>query len=231
MNFHSRRITSLALILFSFGAACSESRGQASSKPIAYGLVIDNTDRESLDNEIDCGTLLVNGNGPADETFVVRFTNSDNISIVQDFTAQKATLADALGNMFVESGSPAVLDAIYLAAQHFAGQEKVSQFAQGRRALVLIAHGADNDSFYRIDDVLSLLRETDVRVYVTGVSADGEARTFLDGLAKRSGGAGLFSRVNGRSGESGSGDSVGDWQATAPQVRGTEFRKFRGHNT
>jgi hypothetical protein len=192
MNSHLHRMASLSLIFFLFGAACSESRGEAPSKPIAYGLVIDNTDRGSLDDEIAIGTLFVNSNGPADETFVTKFTNSDDITIVQDFTAQKAMLADVLDNMFVESGSPAVLDAIYLAAQHLAGQEKVSRLAQGRRALVLIAHGADIGSYYRIDDVLSLLREKGVMVYVIGVSANQGARTFLDGLAKRSGGRAYF---------------------------------------
>ena len=188
-------LTMLFLALLVLPAASSFSAGPSAdfpSKPIVYGLIIDNTDRKSIDDEIAIGTFLVNSNGPADETYVIRFTNSDNITVIQDLTTQKAALTNALDNMFVESGSPAVLDAINLAAQFLAEQEKVGQLAQGRRALVLIAHGADLGSYYQIDAVLSMLQKKAISVYVIGVNADEEARTFLEGLAKRSEGAAYF---------------------------------------
>jgi hypothetical protein len=168
----------------------TEPKSRPLSRPIVYGLVVDNTDFGSLNDEITMGTLLVSGNAPADKTFIVRFTNSDNITVLQDFTGEKAALADAMDNTFAESGPPAVLDAVHLAAEHLADRKKASP--QEGRALILIVHGADVGSYHKIDGVLSLLREKGIELYVIGLKPDEAARTFLVSLAKRSGGKAFF---------------------------------------
>jgi hypothetical protein len=86
--------------------------------PITYGLVVDNSGslRSQIGQVIEAGKTIVSSNKPGDETFVVRFIDSSEIKIMQDFTADQQSLTDALEDMFVEGGQTAVVDAVYLAA-------------------------------------------------------------------------------------------------------------------
>src|SRR3989440_4726684 len=84
--------------------------------PISYGLVVDNTGslRNQINQVIEASKSIVESNKPGDEAFVVRFVGSDEVKIMQDFTADKQSLSEALDDMFVEGGQTAVIDAVYL---------------------------------------------------------------------------------------------------------------------
>src|SRR2546423_1686051 len=88
--------------------------------PHAFGLVVDSSGsmRRELNNVVEFGKMIVAGTGADSESFVVRFVDSDKITIVQDMTANKVALADALDDMYVEAGQTAINDAVYLSAEH-----------------------------------------------------------------------------------------------------------------
>ncbi len=139
--------------------------------PISYGLVVDNSGslRNQLPQVIDAAKTIVETNRTGDETFLVRFTSSDRIETLQDFTSNQQAIFDALEDMYPEGGQTAVIDAVYLSA------ERVSQYRRGdsqndrrRRALVLVTDGEDRDSFYRQEQLFQQLREMDVQIYVIG---------------------------------------------------------------
>ena len=61
---------------------------------------------------------------------------------MQDTTADKQAVFDALDDMFIEGGQTAVVDAVYLAAEH-AGERRKGDPVEDkrRRALILVTDG------------------------------------------------------------------------------------------
>ena len=179
-----------------------------SEVPTNYSLVIDNSGslRPQLEKVIEAGKILVGTNRPDDETSIIRFISSDKIEILQNFTADKNELNDALDEMYIDGGQTAIIDAIYLAA------EQVNQYEKSRdpndrkrRALILVSDGEDRDSFYKEQQLFNLLRESDVQIYVIGFVGDldkeggfiskspqGKAKAFLERLAEVTGGKVYF---------------------------------------
>jgi Ca-activated chloride channel family protein len=142
--------------------------------PASYGLVVDNSGslRSQIGAVIVAAQALALANGPSDETFVVRFVSSDEIKIMQDFTADKRALTSVLGDMFIEGGQTAVLDAVYLSGDHLSTKMRADAGVVRRRALVLITDGGDRASYYKADQVLKLLRERDVQVFAIGLTSE-----------------------------------------------------------
>lgn len=148
--------------------------------PISYGLAVDTSGslRSQLQAVIDAGKTIINSNRPGDETFLVRFISSDKIETVQDFTPSKDLLMDGLESLYVEGGQTAIVDAVYLTAEHVAEYKKGDDNDRRRRALIVITDGEDRSSFYTQDKLFERLREEDVQIYVIG---------FVNELDKESG--------------------------------------------
>ena len=138
--------------------------------PISYGLAVDTSGslRSQLQGVIDAGKTIINSNKPGDETFLVRFISSDSIETVQDFTASKDLLIDGLDELYVQGGQTAVIDAVYLTAEHVAAYKKGDDSDRRLRALVVITDGEDRASFYSQEKLFARLREEDVQIYVIG---------------------------------------------------------------
>jgi Ca-activated chloride channel family protein len=138
--------------------------------PISYGLAIDTSGslRSQLQAVIDAGKTIIDSNRAGDETFLVRFISSDKIETVQDFTSSKDSLIDALDDLFVEGGQTAIIDAVYLTAEHVAEYKKGGDNDRRRRALIVITDGEDRSSFYSQEKLFARLREEDVQIYVIG---------------------------------------------------------------
>ena len=138
--------------------------------PISYGMAVDTSQslRSQIQAVIDAGKTIVNSNKPGDETFLVRFISSDKIETLQDFTPAKDLLIDALDNLYVEGGQTAVIDAVYLTAEHVAEYKKGDDNDRRRRALIVITDGEDRASHYSQERLFSRLREADVQIYVIG---------------------------------------------------------------
>lgn len=138
--------------------------------PISYGLAVDTSAslRSQIQSVIDAAKTIINSNKPGDETFLVRFISSDKIQTEQDFTDKKDLLIDALDNLYVEGGQTAVIDAVYLSAEHVADYQKGDVSDRRRRALIVITDGEDRNSFYKQEQLFARLREEDVQIFVIG---------------------------------------------------------------
>ena len=175
--------------------------------PISYGVAIDTSGslRSQLQGVIDAGKSIINSNKGGDETFLVRFISSDKIETVQDFTASKDLLMDGLDSLFVEGGQTAIIDAVYLTAEHVAEYKKGDDNDRRRRALIVITDGEDRSSFYSQEKLFTRLREEDVQIYVIGfvreLDKDGglirksprdKAVNLINKLATETGGRAFF---------------------------------------
>ena len=138
--------------------------------PISYGLAVDTSGslRSQLQSVIDAGKSIINSNKPGDETFLVRFISSDKIETVQDFTDKKDLLIDGLDSFYVEGGQTAIIDAVYLSAEHVSEYKKGDEGDRRRRALIVITDGEDRNSFYKQEQLFARLREDDVQIFVIG---------------------------------------------------------------
>ena len=138
--------------------------------PISYGLAVDTSGslRSQLPTVIDAGKTIINSNRVGDETFLVRFISSDKIETVQDFTANKEMLMDGLDSFYIEGGQTAIIDAVYLSAEHVSEYKKGDEGDRRRRALIVITDGEDRNSFYKQEQLFARLREEDVQIFVIG---------------------------------------------------------------
>ena len=130
--------------------------------PVSTGVVFDTSgsmkgriqnSRESLD-------LLLQSASPGDQFFLMRF--SDRPELLQPFTSDPDVISRRLG-MVIPHGWTALYDAIFLSMQ------EVKHAANPRKALLVLSDGEDNNSRYSESEVLSLVREGDVRVYAIGL--------------------------------------------------------------
>lgn len=176
--------------------------------PITYGLVVDNSGslRNQIGQVIEAGKTIISSNKQGDETFVVRFVSSDEIKIMQDFTADRQALDDALEDMYVEGGQTAIVDAVYLAAEHASDRRKGDPVEdKRRRALILVTDGEDRASFYKQEALFEALKEEDVQIFVIGFvnelekdrgfiskSKRDKAVALLDRMAKETGGRAFY---------------------------------------
>jgi Ca-activated chloride channel family protein len=175
--------------------------------PISYGLAIDTSGslRSQLLQVLEAGKVIINSNKPGDETFLVRFISSDKIEQVLDFSSNKEDLIDSLDTFFTEGGQTAVVDAVYVTAEHVAQYKKGDDNDRRRRALIVVTDGEDRGSTYKQEELFERLREEDVQIYVIGFvneldreggfirkSPRDKAVNLINRLAKETGGRAFF---------------------------------------
>jgi Ca-activated chloride channel family protein len=138
--------------------------------PVIYGMAVDTTGslRPQFNQVIDAAKTIINSNKKGDETFIERFISSDKIETVQDFTSSKDALLDGLDTLYIEGGQTAVIDGVYLAAEHIAEYKKGTGDDRRRRALIVITDGQEVASYYSQEQLFQHLREQDVQIYVIG---------------------------------------------------------------
>jgi Ca-activated chloride channel family protein len=136
------------------------------------GLVMDNTGsmKYQLEKITAAGATIVASLRSQDEAFLVRFVNSDKIETIQDWTADKAGLNEALAKMFIDGGRSAIIDAIYLSAEKILEREKADKAK--RYAIILFTDGEERDSFYKREELFELLKGSDVQIFVIGLTQD-----------------------------------------------------------
>jgi Ca-activated chloride channel family protein len=138
--------------------------------PVVYGLAIDTSGsvRPIFTQILDAAKTIINSNKRGDETFLERFISSDKIETVQDFTPNKDALMDGLDMLYIEGGQTAVIDGVYLAAEHVAEYKKGNNDERRRRALIVVTDGEDRASYYNESQLFQTLREEDVQIFVIG---------------------------------------------------------------
>jgi Ca-activated chloride channel family protein len=175
--------------------------------PVIYGLAVDTSGsvRPQFQQIIDAAKTIINSNKKGDESFIERFISSDKIETVQDFTPSKDLLLDGLDTLYVEGGQTAVIDGVYLAAEHVAEYKKGGDDDRRRRALIVVTDGEDRASYYQETQLFQRLREEDVQIFVIGFvneldaekglirkSPREKAVTLLNRLATDTGGRAFF---------------------------------------
>lgn len=175
--------------------------------PVMYGLAVDTSGslRPAFLQVIEAAKAIINSNKRGDETFLERFISSDKIETVQDFTSNKDSLMDGLDTLYIEGGQTAVIDGVYLAAEHVAEYRKGGDDDRRRRALIVVTDGEDRASYYNEAQLFQRLREEDVQIFVIGFVNELEAEkgfirksprekavNLLNKLASETGGRAYF---------------------------------------
>ncbi len=129
--------------------------------PVTLGIVLDTSGsmRDKFDNVTKAALALVRASNPDDEIFLIGF--NDEVELIEDFTSDIDTISDDLNNTVVTGGT-ALWDAIYLAVQ------KAQSGSRPKKAIVVITDGEDRDSYYKLDEMVAKVQESDVQVYGIG---------------------------------------------------------------
>ncbi len=177
-----------ALNLFAQNKETDKNVNQTLPSAVSYGIVADNSGsyRMILDKVVEAVKDVVEENKADDETFLVRFVDSEKISLLQDFTNSKAQIHDAANEMFIEGGLTAILDAVNFSAKHLS--ENANAEPNRRRILILITDGDDRRNIVKLEEVLKFLKAEKIHVYVIGLSDEKVSTKLLDRLTKETGG-------------------------------------------
>lgn len=165
--------------------------------PVIYGLAVDTSGsvRPQFQQILDAAKTIINSNKKGDETFIERFISSDKIEIVQPFTPNKDLLLDGLDTLYVEGGQTAVIDGVYLAAEHVAGYKKGGDDDRRRRALIVVTDGENRNSYYNETQLFQRLREEDVQIFVIGFVNELDSERGLIRKSPRDAAVNLINRL------------------------------------
>jgi Ca-activated chloride channel homolog len=146
--------------------------------PVSVGLLMDisgsmrkESKREQSNKAAEAFILASN---PQDEVFLIGF--NEEVELIQDYTSDIEEVKDSLENT-LPTGGTALYDAIYL------GVHKAQEGKKPKKAVVVITDGEDRDSYYKVDELLSKVQESDVQIFCIGI---------LDPIEKK----GFFGRLN-----------------------------------
>jgi Ca-activated chloride channel homolog len=168
--------------------------------PLIYGLAIDCSGslRSQFEAVVQATKNIVQANTTSDETFLVRFISSNKIETLQEFTTDKRLLQTGLDSLYIEGGQTAVIDAVYLSADHLA-RRKTPTDQLRRKVLVLVTDGDDRNSYYKKEQLFKLLAATDTQIFTIAFTKElkaGKQRenavNLLTQLASETGGRTFF---------------------------------------
>jgi Ca-activated chloride channel family protein len=150
----------------------------AEDSPISIGLLLDvsGSMQDKIDTERAAVEQFFKNANPEDDYFVITFNNQPHV--LSDVTRSTSGIETELG-LVRPSGSTALLDAVYL------GVSKLRQAQYSRRALVIISDGGDNASRYKLNEIKSIVAESDVMVYAIGIFGTSPFKTFEEAMGKR----------------------------------------------
>ena len=192
------RYAAIFAVIVSFAVAAfgQEHANEKANRPVSYGIVVDNSGsyRLLLERVINFTTAVAEKNSEQDETFLITFVDQVKTKLRTEFTSDKNELLEAIGNMYVEGGSSAVLDAARLALDYLAANSKDKK---GRgAALLVISDGDDQTSTAKLESVVTAAKENNIRIVVVGISDEKLNTKVLERLAKGTGGAVFFPKTS-----------------------------------
>jgi Ca-activated chloride channel family protein len=167
--------------------------------PVSFGMVMDTSGsmRSKLQTVSDAAVSLIKQMRGEDEAFVASFKAESEL--IQDFTADRRELEDAIGELYT-SGGTALLDAIIATSDYAQKNGK-----RRRKALVVISDGLEKNSSVKEKEVMEAIKENEVQVYLVGFidedmdekslfgkSPAKKAKDLLSRLADDSGGRAYF---------------------------------------
>src|SRR5579871_27680 len=146
--------------------------------PVSIGIVFDTSGsmKNKLDKSIAAVNQLLKTTLPGDEFLLVSFADVPKLTtnLTTDINQVDRDLS-----LTEPRGWTALHDAMYLATQH------MRTARNGRKALVVLTDGVDNNSRYTEAEVRNLVVESDVRIYAIGIS---ERSKFLGRISEETGG-------------------------------------------
>ena len=152
--------------------------------PVSLGLLFDSSGsmKNRIASSVEALRLLFQTTLPGDEFFVVQF--SDQAHLLGGFTRSPDEIQRRLG--YVQArGWTALLDAIALSSH------QMRSAANGRRVLLILSDGADNNSRFSEGEIRSMVVESDLRVYGIGLM---HRPRLLQQLAEETGGQVLIAQ-------------------------------------
>lgn len=153
-----------------------------------YGIVVDNSGsfRLALERAVRIISPVVAENQPGEGAFLVTFAGPEKIRLEQETTFDSRELADIVENMYARSGSGSMLDAVKLAAEHLLS--RLGEDAAGPRSLIVATDGDPRASIAKLQDVIKLLSDSRIRLFVVGIADEKVHADVIDKLAKGTGG-------------------------------------------
>ena len=154
-------------------------------RPIDLVLAIDSSGsvRSLFLAVLESARVIVANRRPEDEILLERFISSDKIESMQVFTSDGKALLAGIDKYYIEKGQSAVIDALYVAAGAFAKFNKTSR--DRRKVVVIITDGEDRNSFYKQEQLLNYLHQTDVQVFALGLVTELDKEAGLIRLSPR----------------------------------------------
>ena len=140
----------------------------ADERPVDCVLLIDASGsfRPLINSALEAAKLFIVNRRPDDQISIIRFVSSDIVENTQEFTTDNTLLLKALDQIYLQKGQSAVVDALYIGADYVTKHNKEND---GRRKVVVIfSDGEDRNSYYKQEQLLKLLRETGVQVFILG---------------------------------------------------------------
>ncbi len=142
--------------------------------PVSMGILLDlsGSMRGKIDQVNKAAVAFIKASNPQDQVFLIGF--NEEVELLQDFTSDIDEITDSLDNTVVTGGT-SLYDAVYL------GVQKAHTGNKAKKAVVVITDGEDHDSYYKLDELVAKVQESDVQVFCVG---------FLNAIPEK----GLFGR-------------------------------------
>jgi Ca-activated chloride channel homolog len=159
--------------------------------PISIGVILDlsGSMADKLGKAKQAALQFLKTANPEDEFFLVGF--NERATLLAPFTSNVEDLQSKMLTATAK-GKTALLDAIYL------GLTEMRKAGKGKRALLIISDGGDNNSRYSEKDIKRTVREADTQLYSVGIFEPVEYRsrtleelngpTLLNEMAELTGG-------------------------------------------
>jgi Ca-activated chloride channel homolog len=129
--------------------------------PVSLGILIDlsGSMRNKIEQVNKAALAFIRASNSQDQVFLIGF--NEQVELIQDYTSDIDEISDDLDNTIVAGGT-ALYDAIYL------GVQKAHTGIQPKKAIIVITDGEDRDSYYKLDEMVAKVQESDVQVYCVG---------------------------------------------------------------
>jgi Mg-chelatase subunit ChlD len=166
-----------------FASISAQTVVPSAPKPVKYGIVVDSSGsmRMLLEDAVAMVKSIVDENQPGDQTFLVRFVSSDKIVLVAEMSTRKDEIKDAADQIYIEGGQTAILDALQFSSTYL--NEKEPDLTASK-ALILITDGDERGSSTKAEKLVEQLKQSDIRVFVIGISDLKVETKTLDKLVK-----------------------------------------------
>lgn len=147
--------------------------------PVSIGLLLDISGSMRKENKREqankAAEALILASNPQDEVFLIGF--NEEVDLLLDYTSDIEEVKDSLENT-LPTGGTALYDAVYL------GVHKAQEGKKPKKAVVVITDGEDRDSYYKVDELLSKVQESDVQIFCVGILDPIENKSFFGRLNK-----------------------------------------------